>query len=157
MWALTRTESNHDPNAVSHAGAQGIAQFMPGTARDMGLNDPFDPYASIEAAGKYMRHLWDKPYIHTLEDALAAYNAGPGNFRDEGAYYWREPTEHRERFNRHFSAYQRNNPDPVNVVVHVHPQPEGPPEVEVEVDGRVRDTSVGEGAYHLSDFAFGSG
>ncbi|AHE97182.1 lytic transglycosylase domain-containing protein [Thioalkalivibrio paradoxus] len=157
IWALTRTESNHDPNAVSHAGAMGIAQFMPGTARDMGLNDPFDPYASIEAAGRYMRHLLDQPYIHTLQDALASYNAGPGNFRDRGAYYWREPTEHRERFERHFSAYQRDNPDPVNVVVHVHPQPDGPPEVEVEVDGRVRDTSVGEGAYHLSDFAFGAG
>src|ERR687893_629575 len=64
-WSVSATllaaqlfaESGFNPFAVSPAGAQGIAQFMPGTARGYGLDDPFDPHAAIDAQGHLMRDL----------------------------------------------------------------------------------------------------
>lgn len=72
-----QAESNFDPNAVSSAGAQGIAQFMPGTAAGYGLRDPFDPAAAIMAQAHLMSDLL-KRFDNSVELALAAYNAGPG-------------------------------------------------------------------------------
>lgn len=71
-------ESGFNPKAVSRSGAQGIAQFMPDTARGVGLADPFEPYSALDAAAKHMRDNLD----HNHGDyrlALAAYNAGQGN------------------------------------------------------------------------------
>lgn len=65
----------------SPAGALGIAQFMPGTARDMGIN-PLDPWQSIDAAGKYLAQQYAS--FGTWAQALAAYNWGPGNVRRKG-------------------------------------------------------------------------
>jgi hypothetical protein len=76
LAALLRAESGFDPRAVSSAGAQGIAQFMPATAAGLGLRDPFDPVQAIPAAARllsgHVRALGSVPL------ALAAYNAGPG-------------------------------------------------------------------------------
>jgi soluble lytic murein transglycosylase-like protein len=69
-------ESNFNPFAVSPMGAQGIAQFMPGTARAMGLEDPFDAPAAIDAQARLMRDLLRR--FAAVPLALAAYNAGPG-------------------------------------------------------------------------------
>jgi Transglycosylase SLT domain/D-alanyl-D-alanine carboxypeptidase len=82
-WSVSATllaaqiyvESNFNPFVTSHAGAQGIAQFMPGTARAMGLNDPFDPDQAIEAQAHLMRDLLRQ--FGAVPLALAAYNAGP--------------------------------------------------------------------------------
>jgi soluble lytic murein transglycosylase-like protein len=60
---------------VSPAGARGIAQFMPGTARAYGLRDPFDPHRSIDAQARLMRDLLRQ--FASVPLALAAYNAGP--------------------------------------------------------------------------------
>ena len=60
---------------LSPAGAQGIAQFMPGTARGMGLRDPFDPGEAIDAQAHLMRDLLRR--FSAVPLALAAYNAGP--------------------------------------------------------------------------------
>jgi Transglycosylase SLT domain/D-alanyl-D-alanine carboxypeptidase/Putative Flp pilus-assembly TadE/G-like len=68
-------ESGFDPNAGSPAGAQGIAQFMPGTAAAYGLADPFDPVAAIDAGAHLMSDLLRQ--FGSPELALAAYNAGP--------------------------------------------------------------------------------
>jgi hypothetical protein len=68
-------ESGFNPFAVSPAGAQGIAQFMPGTARGVGLRDPFDPGAAIDAQAHLMRDLLRR--FGAVPLALAAYNAGP--------------------------------------------------------------------------------
>jgi soluble lytic murein transglycosylase-like protein len=68
-------ESNFNPFAVSRAGARGIAQFMPGTARTYGLANPFDAGASIDAQAHLMRDLLRR--FGSVSLALAAYNAGP--------------------------------------------------------------------------------
>ena len=76
LAAQLMAESNFNPAAVSPAGAQGIAQFMPGTAAAYGLEDPFDPAAAIDAQARMMSELIAQ--FHSVELALAAYNAGPG-------------------------------------------------------------------------------
>ena len=76
--SLVRQESQGDPNAVSHSGAVGLAQFMPATAQDMGITDRTDPRQSVAGSAKYMRQLMDK-YHGDTKLALAAYNAGMGN------------------------------------------------------------------------------
>lgn len=76
LGAQLYVESNFNPFARSRAGAQGIAQFMPATARALGLNDPFDAAAAIDAQAHLMRDLLRRFAAVSL--ALAAYNAGPG-------------------------------------------------------------------------------
>jgi hypothetical protein len=76
LAAQLYAESNFNPFARSPAGAEGIAQFMPGTAAAMGLGDPFDPDAAIDAQAHLMRDLLGR--FGSVPLALAAYNAGPG-------------------------------------------------------------------------------
>ena len=76
LAAQLMAESNFNPFAVSPAGAQGIAQFMPSTAASYGLDDPFDPIAAIEAQAHLMSDLLRQ--LGSPELALAGYNAGPG-------------------------------------------------------------------------------
>ncbi|HYJ21398.1 MAG TPA: transglycosylase SLT domain-containing protein [Solirubrobacterales bacterium] len=76
LAAQLMAESNFNPFAVSPAGAQGIAQFMPATAAAYGLVDPFDPVAAIDAQAHLMSDLIRQ--LGSPELALAGYNAGPG-------------------------------------------------------------------------------
>jgi hypothetical protein len=76
LAAQLYAESGFNPFARSPAGAEGIAQFMPGTAAAIGLADPFDPDAAINAQGHLMRDLLGR--FGSVPLALAAYNAGPG-------------------------------------------------------------------------------
>lgn len=75
LAAQLEAESGFDPRAVSPAGAQGIAQFMPGTAAAYGLRDPFDAAAAIDAQAHLMADLLSR--FGSAQLALAAYNAGP--------------------------------------------------------------------------------
>jgi DNA-binding MarR family transcriptional regulator len=77
---LIRQESNFDPNSVSHAGAQGIAQFMPGTARWRGLTDPFEPLQALYESARWLRELREQ--FGNLGLAAAAYNARPRRVQD---------------------------------------------------------------------------
>src|SRR5437660_145636 len=72
-------ESRFDPAAVSRAGAQGVAQFMPATANWRGLSDPFDPLEAIAKSAKLLREL--RGEFGNLGLAAAAYNAGSGRVR----------------------------------------------------------------------------
>ena len=76
LAAQLMAESNFNPFAVSTAGAQGIAQFMPGTAAGYGLDDPFDARAAIDAQAHLMSDLL-RQFGGSAPLALAAYNAGP--------------------------------------------------------------------------------
>lgn len=82
LAAQLKAESNFNPNAVSSVGAQGIAQFMPGTAAAVGLRNPFDPRQAIDAQGKLMASLIRQ--FKSIPNALAAYNAGPGAVQKYG-------------------------------------------------------------------------
>ncbi|HKN31559.1 MAG TPA: lytic transglycosylase domain-containing protein [Roseiarcus sp.] len=73
-------ESSFQPGAVSAAGAQGVAQFMPGTAFERGLADPFDPAAAIPASAKLLSEHARR--FGNLGLAAAAYNAGPNAVAD---------------------------------------------------------------------------
>jgi hypothetical protein len=77
---LIRHESNFNPNSVSRAGAQGIAQFMPGTARWRGLSDPFEPTEALYESARWLGELRDQ--FGNLGLAAAAYNAGPRRIRE---------------------------------------------------------------------------
>lgn len=81
LAAVAKNESGFNVGAVSPAGAQGIMQFMPATATQMGV-DPFDPASAIDGAARYLRQLQDQ--FGSVELALAAYNAGPGNVSKYG-------------------------------------------------------------------------
>lgn len=76
LEAVVWQESRWRANAVSPVGARGLAQLMPGTAREMGVN-PDDPLANLEGGARYLRQQLDR-FDGDVEKALAAYNAGPG-------------------------------------------------------------------------------
>ena len=76
LEAVVWQESRWRANAVSPVGARGLAQLMPSTAREMGV-DPDDPFANLEGGARYLRQQLDR-FDGDVEKALAAYNAGPG-------------------------------------------------------------------------------
>jgi soluble lytic murein transglycosylase-like protein len=81
--AVARAESGFDPRAGSPAGARGLMQLMPATARGLGVTDPLDPAQSLDGGARYLRQQLDA-FGGDLRLALAAYNAGPGAVRRHG-------------------------------------------------------------------------
>lgn len=87
IYAVIEQESNFEPLAVSHKGAEGLMQLTPEAQRYFGLENPFQAEKNIEAGARYLRFLLDK--FTSLHLALAAYNAGPATverYRDIPPY-----------------------------------------------------------------------
>ncbi len=103
--AVIRMESGGQTEAVSHKGAMGLMQLMPGTAKMLGVSDPFDPVQNLEGGIKYLSQLSDK-YQGDLTKTLAAYNAGPGRV---DAYGGIPPFPETQRYVKNILSMYRKN------------------------------------------------
>jgi soluble lytic murein transglycosylase-like protein len=81
--AVVEAESSYNTYDVSHAGAKGLMQLMPGTAEEMGVKDPFNPYENLTGGTKYLKQMMAR-FPGRMDLALAAYNAGPGKVERAG-------------------------------------------------------------------------
>jgi soluble lytic murein transglycosylase-like protein len=102
--AVIKAESNFNPHAVSHAGARGLMQLMPGTARSLGVNDSFDPEQNVMAGTRFLSDLL-KRYNGDLDSALAAYNWGPGNVDKKPGRLPRETRDYLARVKQLYDSY----------------------------------------------------
>ena len=103
--AVIAAESGFDPYAVSRKGAQGLMQLMPGTARDLGVDDALDPWQNIDGGTRYLGQMIER-FPGKLALAVAAYNAGPEAVtRHGGVPPYEEPRSYVERVLRLYKKY----------------------------------------------------
>ena len=102
--AVIKAESGFNPNAVSKAGASGLMQLMPGTARGLGVEDIFDVEQNIEGGAKYLRGMLDR-FDGDKSLALAAYNAGPNAVKRYGGI---PPYQETQNYVKRVLSYERN-------------------------------------------------
>jgi len=102
--AVIKAESNFNPRAVSHAGAQGLMQLMPATARGLGVSNSFDPEQNVMAGTRFLKGLLDR-YNGDLDAALAAYNWGPGNVDRRPERLPRETRDYLVKVKQFYGSY----------------------------------------------------
>ena len=115
---LIQRESGFDPKAVSPKGAKGLGQLMPGTAADLGVADPFDPIANLDGSARYL--VEQLSAFGSVELALAAYNAGPGNVHKHGGVPpFAETEAYVDWIMTHAGIERANSPVPSSLTVPV--------------------------------------
>ncbi|NTV50389.1 MAG: lytic transglycosylase domain-containing protein [Geobacteraceae bacterium] len=102
--AVIKAESNFNPQAVSHAGARGLMQLMPATARSLGVTDSFDAEQNVMGGTRFLKDML-KRYGGNVDSALAAYNWGPGNVDKRPDHLPRETREYLVRVKQLYASY----------------------------------------------------
>ena len=102
--AVIKAESNFNPQAVSTAGARGLMQLMPATARSLGVNDSFDPEQNVMGGTRFLKDMLQR-YNGNVDSALAAYNWGPGNVDKRPDRLPHETREYLARVKQLYASY----------------------------------------------------
>ena len=107
LHAVITAESYYNPDAVSKAGAVGLMQLMPGTAKQYGVSNRLDPKQSIYGGTRYLRYL-AKLFNNDLTLMLAAYNAGEGAVKKYGNKVppYKETQNYVKKVKKYFKKYQ---------------------------------------------------
>lgn len=102
--AVIKAESDFKPQAVSPAGARGLMQLMPATARSLGVSDSFDPEQNVMGGTRFLKDLLQR-YGGNVDAALAAYNWGPGNVDRRPDHLPRETRDYLARVKQLYASY----------------------------------------------------
>ncbi len=118
--AVVKVESNFNPNAVSHKGAMGLMQLMPSTARQLKVQDPFNPEQNVDAGVRHLKQLLES-YGGDIKLTLAAYNAGAGAVaRSSGVPHYAETQNYVRRItNLYYGGAVFNPTQPAHEPVRV--------------------------------------
>jgi len=145
VHAVVKVESNYNQFAVSHAGAEGLMQLIPSTARRLGVSNSFDARQNIEAGVRYLKYL-QTLYGNNMRLALAAYNAGEGAVQKfQGIPRYRETESYVLQVGRRWGELNRSRKPEAPRQVAPAPRPasaktEGehrPLETVVDADGKI--------------------
>ena len=112
IWGVMRVESHFKVRALSHRGAQGLMQLMPGTGDEMGVKNPWDPEQNIFGGARYLRILANK-FNGDLVLTLSGYHAGGGAVDSVGGIPYEQTAEYVRRVLNAYYRYQKQPPTKV--------------------------------------------